>query len=133
MSCSRVQAGAQNSQSAAPRKTADNAQTVGFCWGKASFLFGYVGNLTDSRHDESLEWDYGGAAMAHYDPETLIILRKALDEAWAAMPDSSKSVTLKSEMAQRILKQAADGMRDPVGLRASSLVSAPGEPKSTPA
>jgi hypothetical protein len=45
--------------------------------------------------------------MAHYDRDTLIILRKALDEAWAALPDDSKSETHKSEMAQRILKQAA--------------------------
>jgi len=65
--------------------------------------------------------------MAHYDPETLIILRKVLDEAWSALPDGSKSETLKSEMAQRILKQAADGVRDPVRLRASALVGAVGE------
>ena len=64
--------------------------------------------------------------MAHYDPETLILLRKVLDEAWAALPDGSKSETLKSEMAQHILKQAADGVRDPVRLRASALASAPG-------
>ena len=68
--------------------------------------------------------------MAHYDPETLILLRKVLDEAWAALPDGSKSETLKSEMAQHILKQAADGVRDPVRLRASALISAEGT-KST--
>jgi hypothetical protein len=66
--------------------------------------------------------------MAHYDPETLILLRKVLDEAWEALPDGSKSETLKSEMAQHILKQAADGVRDPVRLRASALVSPAGEP-----
>ena len=65
--------------------------------------------------------------MAHYDPETLIILRKVLDEAWAALPDGSKSKPPKSEMAQRILKQAADGVRDPVRLRASALIRAVGE------
>ena len=65
--------------------------------------------------------------MAHYDPETLILLRKVLDEAWAALPDSSKSETVKSEMAQHILKQAADGVRDPVRLRASALVRAVSE------
>jgi hypothetical protein len=65
--------------------------------------------------------------MAHYDPETLTILRKVLDEAWAALPDSSKSETLKSEMAQHILKQAADGVRDPVRLRTSALATAAGE------
>jgi hypothetical protein len=60
--------------------------------------------------------------MAHYDPETLILLRKVLDEAWAALPDGSKSETVKSEMAQHILKQAANGVRDPVRLLASALV-----------
>ena len=44
--------------------------------------------------------------MAHYDPETLIILRKVLDDAWAALPEGSKCETLKSDMAQRIRKQA---------------------------
>jgi hypothetical protein len=71
--------------------------------------------------------------MAHYDPETLILLRKVLDEAWAALPDGSKSDTVKSEMAQHILKQAADGVRDPVRLRASALVNAEGEPPASEA
>jgi hypothetical protein len=62
--------------------------------------------------------------MAYYDPETLVLLRKALDEAWAALPGGSKSETPKSEMAQRILRQAADGVREPVRLRASALVRA---------
>ncbi|HTF44266.1 MAG TPA: hypothetical protein VK641_10225 [Terriglobales bacterium] len=71
--------------------------------------------------------------MAQYDPETLIMLRKVLDEAWAAQPHGSNSETLKSEMAQHILKQAAYGVRDPVKLRASALVIALGQPKFTAA
>ncbi|MGH6713906.1 MAG: hypothetical protein ACREEK_33755 [Bradyrhizobium sp.] len=71
--------------------------------------------------------------MAHYDPETLVILRKVLDEAWAALPDGSKSETLKSEMAQHILKQAADGVRDPDRLRACALAIAPTEPPASEA
>lgn len=62
--------------------------------------------------------------MAHYDPETLIILRKVLDEAWAVLPDGLRSHTVKSEMAQRILKHAAGGVRDPVKLRACALEAA---------
>jgi hypothetical protein len=46
---------AENSQSAAPRKTADNAQTLGLRWGKASFIFSYVGTLTDSDRDLDLD------------------------------------------------------------------------------
>lgn len=64
--------------------------------------------------------------MAHYDPETLILLRRVLDEAWEALSDGSKSESLKAEMAQHILKQAADGVRDPDRLRASALVRAAG-------
>jgi hypothetical protein len=62
--------------------------------------------------------------MAYFDPETLVLLRKALDDAWEALPEGSKSQTLKSEIAHRVLKQAADGVRDPVRLRASALVHA---------
>jgi len=69
--------------------------------------------------------------MAHYDPETLIFLRTVLDEAWAALPEGSKSGTVKSEMAQHILKQAANGVRDPVRLRASALVKVVSEPTAS--
>lgn len=70
-------------------------------------------------------------ALAQYDAETLMILRNALDEAWAALPDNRKSGTQKSDMAQRILKQAANGVRDPVRLQASALVSPVDEPSSS--
>jgi hypothetical protein len=62
--------------------------------------------------------------MAQYSPETLVLLRSTLDEAWALLPDHRKSETQKSEMAQRILKQAAEGVRDPVRLRATALIGA---------
>ena len=60
--------------------------------------------------------------MAGYDPETLNVMRTALDEAWTLLPDDRKSEIAKSAMAQRILKQAAEGVRDPVSLRTSALV-----------
>jgi hypothetical protein len=53
----RIGGSAENSQSAAPGKPADNPQTVGFCLYKASFIFGYVGNLTDSAPQVGAEWD----------------------------------------------------------------------------
>ena len=59
--------------------------------------------------------------MAQYDPETLILLRQVLEDVWGALPDGSKSEALKSEIAQYILEQAAEGVRDPVRLRASAL------------
>jgi hypothetical protein len=112
------------SVSGTPRKTADNPKTVGSYPNKASFIFGYVGNLTDSFRGQVREWSsrVGGSAMAQYDPETLTVLRNALDEAWALLPDDRKSEGQKSDMVQRILKKAAEGVRDPVRLRASAFV-----------
>jgi hypothetical protein len=60
--------------------------------------------------------------MAQYDPETLTVLRNALDEAWSLLPDDRKSEGQNSDMAQRILKKAAEGVRDPVRLQASAIV-----------
>jgi len=63
----------------------------------------------------------GDAAMAQYDPETLIVLQKMFDAVWAAVPDDCKSEARKSELAQLILKLAADGSRSPGGRRTGSL------------
>jgi hypothetical protein len=59
----------ENSQSAAPRKTADNVQTYAFAGGKRGFIFSCVGNLTDRPGNRDFEWTSRGAAMAHRDPE----------------------------------------------------------------
>jgi hypothetical protein len=73
------QAGAQNSQLAAPGKTADNPRTVGFCLNNASSIFRYVGNLTDSFREQVGKWfsRVRGGAM-QYDPQTLTVLRNVL-------------------------------------------------------
>ena len=60
--------------------------------------------------------------MGAYDPETLNVLRSALDQAWALLPDERKAVTFKADMADRILKRAAEGERDPVKLRVAALI-----------
>ena len=60
--------------------------------------------------------------MGAYDPETLSVLRDALDQAWSLLPDERKAVTHKADMAGRILKLAAEGVRDPVRLRAAALI-----------
>ena len=68
--------------------------------------------------------------MAQLDPETLIVLRKALDAAWAAVPDACKSETRKSELAQLIIKLAADGARSPGGRRTGALAIPSGKSES---
>jgi hypothetical protein len=61
---------------------------------------------------------------ASYDPETLTMLRGVLDDVWGALPSDRQARMPKSEMAQRILKRAADGERDPVRLKAAALLVA---------
>jgi hypothetical protein len=60
--------------------------------------------------------------MSAYDPETLNVLRHALDQAWALLPDERKATIQKSDLADRILKRAATGERDPVKLRTAAVV-----------
>jgi hypothetical protein len=62
----------------------------------------------------------GGA----YDPETLSLLRTALDAAWDALPPEHHLRTTKSELAARLLHLAARGERDPDRLRTKALIGA---------
>jgi hypothetical protein len=61
--------------------------------------------------------------MAYYSPDTLVLLRAALDEAWELLPDHRKSEVQKSALAQRILRRASEGERDPIKLRTAALTS----------
>jgi hypothetical protein len=62
--------------------------------------------------------------MGAYDPETLNVMRDALDAAWALLPQDRKNKFLKIDMADRILRKAAVGERNPAALRAAALVGA---------
>jgi hypothetical protein len=57
-----------------------------------------------------------------FDPETIEMLRKVLDEAWDALSPSGKQTTLKTELAERILAAAGLGDRDPKRLRSIALM-----------
>jgi hypothetical protein len=65
--------------------------------------------------------------MAYYSPDTLVLLRAALDEAWELLPDHLKSDVQKSALAQRILRRASEGERDPIKLRSAALAAPPGK------
>jgi hypothetical protein len=57
-----------------------------------------------------------------FDPETIQTLKTALDEAWASLVPAQQAMTPRSLLAERILKVAAGGERDPIRLRASALI-----------
>lgn len=59
--------------------------------------------------------------MSAYDLEMLNTMRDALDQAWALLPEASRSKFLKVDMADRILREAATGECDLARLRAAAL------------
>ena len=56
---------------------------------------------------------YGGA----FDPETISLMRSVLDEVWGSLRPEEQAQASRSLFAQRILKLAATGERDPIRLR----------------
>jgi len=56
-----------------------------------------------------------------YTPETLKLLRDALDDAWAALRPDERARATKSMLATRLLELAAEGERDPARLRSAAL------------
>jgi hypothetical protein len=59
--------------------------------------------------------------LISFDPETVALLRTALDRAWDSLPAGQQAVTSRSILAERILKAAAQGERDPDRLRARAI------------
>jgi hypothetical protein len=58
----------------------------------------------------------------YFDQETIALLRATLDRAWASVPPSQRAAMNRSVLAERILKAAAKGERDPDRLRARALM-----------
>ena len=58
--------------------------------------------------------------VAFFDPNTVAMLRDVLDEAWSCLPAGQTDVT-RSLLAERILKAARDGERDPDRLRTHAI------------
>jgi hypothetical protein len=59
--------------------------------------------------------------FVYFDPETVALLRTALDRAWDRLPTGQQALTSRSIMAERFLKAAAQGERAPERLRALAL------------
>jgi hypothetical protein len=59
--------------------------------------------------------------LIHFDPDTVALLRTILDQTWASLPPNQQAVMSRSILAERILKAAAQGERDPDRLRARAI------------
>jgi len=51
-------------------------------------------------------------AVTHFDAQTIALLKVALHEAWDRLPPKLQATMLKSTLAERILKSAAEGERN---------------------
>ena len=60
----------------------------------------------------------GGGA---FDPETIALLRAVLDGAWNSLNAQEQAQSSKTLLAERMLRLAATGERDPVRLRVAAL------------
>jgi hypothetical protein len=49
---------------------------------------------------------------AHFDPETVNLLKRTLEDAWNCLPPEQQAATVKATLAERILKSAAEGERN---------------------
>jgi hypothetical protein len=56
-----------------------------------------------------------------YDPQTVTLLKCALEAAWAQIPPTARMQGDKSLLGERILKAAANGERDLARLQAAGL------------
>jgi hypothetical protein len=57
-----------------------------------------------------------------FDPETLAILKFAFDDACGQLAEYRHTPNMRSMLAERILRLAAKGERDPVRLRTYALL-----------
>jgi hypothetical protein len=58
-----------------------------------------------------------------FDPETIELMRSVLDAAWASLLPEQQASVSRTLLAERILRAAARGERDPARLRARALFS----------
>ena len=63
-----------------------------------------------------------GKASMSFDPETVTLLREALDDAWACLRPEQRATMQKTALAERMLKSAARGERDRKRLRDAALM-----------
>jgi hypothetical protein len=66
----------------------------------------------------------GGA----FDPETIELLRNILEETWGSLRPEEQAQSSRSLIAERILKMAATGERDPIRLRTRALTEVVASP-----
>ena len=58
-----------------------------------------------------------------FDPQTLVVLEAAFDEAWLTLKAIGNTTVKPDELARSVLALAMEGERDPVRLRSAGLAA----------
>jgi hypothetical protein len=66
-----------------------------------------------------------GFQNSSFDPQTLVILEAAFDEAWLTLKAVGNRTVRPDELARSMLRLAMDGERDPVRLHDGALKGLP--------
>src|SRR5258708_18222317 len=76
-----------------------------------------------SRRQQPRSWrgNMLGIGSGSFDPETLVILETAFDEAWITLKTNGSGNIRPNELARRICHLAMEGERDPVRLHDRAL------------
>jgi hypothetical protein len=61
------------------------------------------------------------ANAARFNPETITVMKRALDDAWNCLEPEAQATVLKTTLAVRILETASQGERDRERLRDAAL------------
>lgn len=62
-----------------------------------------------------------GFQSTSFDPQTLVVLETAFDEAWLTLKAIGNTTVRADELARSVLRLAMDGERDPVRLHDGAL------------
>jgi len=62
-----------------------------------------------------------GFPSSSFDPQTLVILEAAFDEAWLTLKSIGNRTVRADELARSVLRLAMEGERDPVRLHDGAL------------
>jgi hypothetical protein len=67
-----------------------------------------------------------------FDPDTIALMRRVLDDTWNRLSPGLRARTQKSDVARIILKMGARGERDPARLRVAAIMELVGGPSRVP-
>lgn len=62
-----------------------------------------------------------GFHNSSFDPQTLVVLEAAFDEAWLTLKSIGNTTVKPDELARSVLRLAMEGVRDPVALHDGAL------------